>query len=217
MIEDKYYMIDPLTSICKLALIYFMPEKTKLAISNHVLHIQEYYYCQWFERMKNGDTRTDISYLHIPFTKAIRWYIIKSDDRVMMDTKLYDNIIKITGYAVKGLIKMQNTTYQNDITVKIVLQYFINMFHSALTDDWDESKYIKLENDTILSNKIKNNFESHTINSIAQILTDADKIQKSNNNNNNDNDVIALINCAHKLLSNRDIIFVKTIKNITTS
>lgn len=211
MTDDKSYIIDPLTSLCKVSLLYFMPEKTRLAINHHVLSIQEYSSYQWLERMKNGDNRKDISNLNAPFFKAIKWYILESTDRANLDEETSLSIRIITQFAIKGLTKMKNNTYNSDISIKLIIQYLINMLTCALQDNWTEDNYIKPDNNGILSDKIKNNFETHTINSIAKMLNDCNKIEGSNE------DINVLIECVHKLLINRDLIFVKMMKDINTN
>lgn len=210
MVEDKTYIIDPLTSLCKVALLHFMPEKTKLAINHHILYIQGYNYYQWFERMKNGDSRTDISNLNTSFLKAIKWYILDCPERAALDQETENSVRIITQFTIKGLMKLQSCTYNNDSTIKIILQYFIILFRNALDGVWNEDHIVKMDNNNILSDKIKNNFEPHTINSIAKILTDADNMENSLDN------IAALIDCAHHLLINRDTVFVKMMKEINT-
>jgi hypothetical protein len=212
MAEDKSYIIDPLTSLCKMALLHFMPEKTRLAISHHVLYVQGYSYYQWIERMRNGDSRIDISYLNAPLIKAIKWYILDGPDKIPMDQETSDSIRTIAKFAVRGLVKMQTHTYHNDIAIKIILQYFINMLRDALAGIWMEEDYIKSDSHTnVLANRIKNNYDSHTINSICKILNDANEL------NDSPDDINALVECAHKLLVNKDNIFVKMMKEVNTS
>lgn len=213
MIDDKTFIIDPLTTLCKVALLHFFPEKTKLAISHHVLCIQDYSCYQWIERMKNGDSRIDISHLNTPLIKAIHWYIIDSPSRVQLDNATLNSIKTIASYAIMGLIKLQNCTYQTDLTIKIILQYFINMLRDALNNYWNEDECVKMENqnNNILTDKIKNSFECHIINSIATMLLDANQPDKSAD------DINVLIDCAHKLLINRDNLFVKMMKEINTN
>ena len=212
MTDDKSYIIDPLSSLCKLAILHFMPEGTKIGISHHVLYIQEYSYFQWMERMKNGDNRRDISNLNIPILKAIKWYILKNDERVEMDDEFALNIKLIASYAIKGLYKLQSSTYDKDMTIKINLQYFINLLRDALNETWNEDHIIKNDNDNnILSDKIKKNYESNIVNSIAKMLNDTDKV------GNSQDDINALVDCIHKLLINKDNIFVKLMKDFNTT
>jgi hypothetical protein len=213
MADDKTYIIDPLTSLCKIALLHFMPEKTKLAINHHVLYIQGYSYYQWLERTLYGDSRIDISNLNMPLVKAIKWYILEGNEKAIMDKEMSDSIRKITYFTILGLTKLQDSTYNNDIAIKIILQYFINLLKDALNNAWKDENCIKIDNNNnnILSDKIKNNFETDTINSIAKMLVDADKMKKFHD------DVTALIDCAHQLLINRDIIFVKLMQEVNTT
>jgi hypothetical protein len=211
MANDKIYIIDPMTSICKVALLYFMPEKTRLAINHHILYIQNYNCYQWIERMKNGDSRIDISNLNMPLLKAIKWYILDGPDRVTMDKETSDNIKSIVNFTIKGLSKLRDYTYHSDLAIKIILQYFINLLRDALNNNWNEDNIIKMDNNGYLTDKIKNNFDPHIINSIAKILLDAAKIESSQE------DINALVECAHKLLINRDIMFVKMMKDINTT
>lgn len=212
MTDDKSYIIDPLTSLCKVALLHFMPEKTKLAINHHVLYVQGYSYYQWIERMKNGDSRIDISNLNIPLLKAIKWYIIEGTEKATMDEEMEESIKIITQFTIKGLIKLQNCTYHNDVAIKIILQYFINLLKNALDETWSEDTYVKMDNNNnILSDKIKYNFDANTIISISKMLSDADKMENSLE------DISALIDCAHRLLINRDTMFVKMMKDINTT
>ncbi|AKI80469.1 hypothetical protein QJ850_gp230 [Acanthamoeba polyphaga mimivirus] len=210
MSEDKNYIIDPLTALCKVALLHFMPDKTKLAINHHVLYIQGYSYYQWLERMKNGDSRVDISNLNMPIIKAVKWYIIDSEDKAELDSETCNNILIIAKYTIKGLIKLQQT-YCADNAIKIILQYLINLLRDAIDNNWNDDNCVKIDNHhNILSDKIKNNFESQTISAISKILTDAERMSGSQE------DVNALIDCAHKLLINRDTVFVRMMKEVNT-
>lgn len=212
MSDDKNFIIDPLTSLCKVALLHFMPEKTKLAIGHHVLYIQGYSYYQWIERMTNGHNRIDISNLNTPLLKAIKWYIMDSDEKVQMDIETNKSMRTITEFAIMGLIKLQRCTYYSDLAINIILQYFINMLSDALDNKLDENKCISIEkNNNILSDKIKVNFDTQTVNSIAKMLSDAEKIKNSND------DVIALTDCVHRLLINRDTNFIKLMREFNTT
>ena len=211
MADDKSYIIDPLTCLCKVALLYFMPEKTRLAISHHVLYLQGYSYYQWIERMKNGDNRFDISHLNTPILKAIKWYILKGEYKVQMNYETEESIRTIARFAVKGFIKLQKSTYNDSsIAIKIILQYFINMLNNALDGEWNDDEYVMIEGNSILSDKIKNGFDPNTFNSIAKLLTNSD-LETSKDN------IEVLIDCAHGLLINMDNTFVKMMKEINTT
>lgn len=212
MTDDKSYIIDPLTSLCKVALLHFMPEKTKLAIYHHVLYVHDYSCYQWIQRKIHGDSRIDMSNLNAPFIKAIKWYIIDNTEKISVDKEFDDSIRTITEFAIKGLSKLQNCTYNTDSAIKIILQYFINMLRDALNNNWNEDNYVKIDGHTnILSDKIKKNFDVQTINTISKMLIDATKMENSHD------DINALVACSHTLLINRDTLFVKLMKDTNTT
>jgi len=211
MSDEKNCIMDSLTVLCKLALIYFMPDGTKISINHYVLHLQEYSYYQWVERIFNGDSRKDISYLYPPILKAIKWYILDSPEKIQMDDQLKKDIMIIVKYAIKGLQKLQDITYENDVSIKIILQYFTNLLRDASNNIYCENNTLKIIGESnVLSNTIKNKYNPDVIKSIAGMMKDADK---------NENDKIqnaVLIDCIHKLLMNMDEIFVKVMKDFNT-
>lgn len=211
MSDDKNCVLDPLTCLCKVALLHFMPDKTRLAISHHVLSIQEHSYYQWLERMKNGDIRLDISNLNSAIIKCLKWYIIESDERMELDNETTNSVKNIANYAVMGFIKLKTGVYKDDLSVKIILQYFINMINDALDGVWDDDKYIQIEGKGPLSMRIKSCVDTQIINSISAMLLDSAKMTKDYGN------VTAIIDCVHQLLLNRDNEFVKMMKEVNTT
>jgi hypothetical protein len=208
MTEEKTFIIDPLTSVCKISILYFMPPGTKLSIYRHKLGIQEYHSYQWIERIKNGDCRLDIANLYYPIFKAIKWYLLDNTEKVFMDEETKKNIQVIFSFAIKGLEKMMNFTYYDDISIRIILQYLINLIKDAIEGIWNEARYIIPENSGILGERVKNNFDAQTINSIAKMLIDCETID------NSPHDVKILVDCIHKLLINREISFSRLLKSI---
>lgn len=210
MDDDKICILDPLTTLCKLALLYFLPENTKLSINNYVLHIQEYNYLQGAKRMINRDKRTDISNLNTPILKAIKWYILENDKKVIFaEEKTNQSIRIIATYAIKGLKKAQEITYGTDMSVRIILQYFINILTAAIDSDWSETQIVQNQSvDSILTDKIKNNYDLQLINYTSQVLQEAEKSSPT--------DVTIMIECVHKLFRNRDTQFVLIMKELNT-
>ena len=176
MSDEKNCIMDPLTVLCKLALIYFMPDGTKLSINHYVLHLQEHTYYQCIERIINGDSRKDISHLYPPILKAIKWYILESDEQVQMDDQMKKDMMIIVKYSIKGLQKLQENTYENDVSVKLILQYFVNLLRDASNGIYSDDNTLKIIGETnVLSNTIKNKYNPDVIKSIANMMKDADK------------------------------------------
>ena len=207
--EERNYVIDPLTSFCKVALLYFMPKKTKLAVSHHTLSIQYAGYYQWFERMVNGNSRMDIAKLNDSFIYGIKWYVLNTKERVEMTEETLQSILTIVRFTIKGFIKQQKEdNYQHDTAIQIILQYFINMLQSALDGSWDENKYVHVQSNGLISQKLKYAFNVTVIQSIAKMLENAEKISGTNSQT----DINVLIKCAHKLLNNQKNISINLMK-----
>lgn len=221
MSKKKTYIIDPLTTLCKVALLYFLPEGTRLAINNHVLTIQENTQYQWLERLTNSDNRFDISQLNSPIIKAIKWYIVDNSEIAELDDESIENIRTIANFTILGFTKMQQETYKNDQSMGIITQYFINLLNDALIDHFDESKCMQSicqksnqptsEYSGALSDIIKKSFDSQTIHNIAQNLSDAESFKESTEKVN------ALTNCIHQILIDNDRKFVNLMNNINTN
>jgi hypothetical protein len=213
--EDKSYILDPLTTICKLALLYFLPGGTKIGIGHHVLHLQGNTYFQWAERKYNGDTRNNIANLIIPLIKVIKWYVLDGIDKIKMDDTLNQSIQRLAQFAVKGLIKLQNETYESDIAIYVILQHFIDLLTNALDGLYRKENYQKFNNDkNLIADKIKNNFDPYIINSISKMLDDASKMI---GDEYLERDMLALVDCVHKILVNRDEDFIRMMKEINTT
>ena len=214
MSDDKNYIIDPLTCLCKFALLDLMSDGTKISISSHVLNIQKYNQWQWLERMTNRDTRFDIANLVPSVIKAIRWYLLDDDDnkeKFEMDSDLREAIVIIARHALSGLNKLKKT-YKGDYNVIINLQYFGNLIRDALEDEWNENDVIDIETnpDSTLSDKIKQNFNQQNVTMIGKMLTDATKAESSRENTE------SLIDCIAKLVEGMDTNFTKLMKDLTT-
>ena len=193
-----------------------MPDGTKLSINHYVLHLQEHTYYQCIERIINGDSRKDISHLYPPILKAIKWYILESDEQVHMDDQMKKDMMIIVKYSIKGLQKIQEITYENDVSVKLILQYFINLLRDASNGIYSDDNTLKITGETnVLSNTIKNKYNPDVIKSIANMMKDVDKnIQQKSQQT--PTDVTVLIDCIHKLLMSMDDSFVKIMKNFNT-
>jgi hypothetical protein len=206
-ITPKYCIIDPIITLCKLAILYFLPINTKISIGEHILEIQTEWFFQGTIRKFYGDSRFDISFLNVPLLRAIEWYI-NDNTNFINEQQFIDSIYTITTFAIKGLEKLQRTTYKDDYAIGIIIQYFINMLNDAIEKKWDSTKYVKIDTENnILNDKIKNNHDKNIIIKIANDMKNINCKELSI-----DNDVI--VKCIISLLHNQDIIFKTMIKGL---
>jgi len=97
-------VMDPMSSIVRLALLIFKETGTKISISNNRIYYQPPTILQGPMRWSYGDKRNDLHNLCSPIEKAILWY--EQDDN--------HDIGNIFQFAVKGLDKLKESYIQKD-------------------------------------------------------------------------------------------------------
>ena len=105
------YLIDPLTTIIKLAILSYKPIGTKLSIRDNCINIHEYNLLNTLIRYYLGDSKDDLRYICIPIEIACKKYLT-----VEMIQK-YPKLIKLFKYAKSGLFNLIRTY---DFSHKIV-------------------------------------------------------------------------------------------------
>ena len=90
-------ILDPMSTIIRLAILAYYPTNTKLSIHNNALYLQEPNYYQVPLRWGYGDDRDDLHNLHNPISKALDWYDVT-----------IDYVADIFRLAKKGLIQLKD-------------------------------------------------------------------------------------------------------------
>lgn len=114
-------MLDPLSTIIKLALLNKYENGVKISIKYNIIYIQKQSFYQGLLRWFNNDSKQDLDKLLYPIIYACQKYLINY---------IYPKINIIFEYAIKGLEKLINT-YNNDIIISKYLKYLsliINYF-----------------------------------------------------------------------------------------
>ena len=94
--KTELFLLEPMSSIIRLAILSFSDEGTKIAISNNKIYVQEPSYLQPILRKIYGANRTELSHLLRPIVICKKRYDEKD--------KSIKNIFK---FAVKGLKKLK--------------------------------------------------------------------------------------------------------------
>ena len=98
--DEKNLILDPLTCIIRLGILYFKPDGTKISIYQNRISYHDPNIFQGTIRWGNGDNRNDLHNLHNPILRCIHNY--NNDD---------DSIVTIFNYSSNNnKIKWQNTT-----------------------------------------------------------------------------------------------------------
>lgn len=106
----KTDLIDPLTVIIKLAILYYKPIGTKISIGNNKISIQCPGFVQSSIRTIHGDNKLDLNMLQLPITFACSYYLQQ------LSRFQYSWLFEL---AIKGLNVLKTTYASDDITYTI--------------------------------------------------------------------------------------------------
>jgi hypothetical protein len=116
------YGYDPLTTVCKLALLGFYPENTKMSFYDNNIYIQPPVMTQGMSRYYYGDSKKDLQQLLKPIVHCVNKYVLKNDD----------NFVKnIMTLCVDG-IKLLQKTYKTNKPIVLMLQSYIDLIIDSL-------------------------------------------------------------------------------------
>jgi len=145
----KRQFLDPITTLCKITLIYFYPKKTKIRILNHTVNLVLDNYTELLYRNWYRDNRGDICVLFPIFIRFIELYLLEKkrravgiidDNNKIQDSDLssdqlcYKYLRKLASYAIHGLQELQKT-YDYD-NVVFVLQYYISLLTDGINNKY---------------------------------------------------------------------------------
>ena len=189
--EKQEQILEPLTCIIKLGILYLKEDGTKLQIIGNSIHYHSPNMLQGTSRWINGDNRNDLHNLSNPIKIALEWYIPQQNT----------DISNLFSYAVNGLRKLGESYDIENVSSLIgnTISHYINLISTALEkqsivktietgnesnvykDIWtpDEISIINKLFHIAVAKKDSNDNYEHYIKSIQSILNDKDdKIRK---------------------------------------
>ena len=134
-------ILEPLTTIIKLAIISFKPVGTKIAIDSNKIYIQSPNYAQSISRWWYGNNREELHYILKPILRAIDNY----------EPSKNVELKNIYEFSVKGL-KLLKNSYDN---TNSVLCHALDLYISLLENKLNEHN-LQIESKRFMTN-IKNN------------------------------------------------------------
>lgn len=193
--DPNKQILDPLSSIIRLALLNFKEKGSKISISNNRIYFQSPSLLQGPTRWAYGDNRNDLHNLCTPIEKAVVWY----------DPCHNNDIKQIFEYAVKGLqnLKMAYIRDKNGDSNLVChsIVHYIGIINVRLqngsipiteNDNMDKLKYLWNKNEITVINNLfsiatekleKHEDYQYAINAIDAILDGKDKIISNISNN----------------------------------
>lgn len=195
--KNNKQILDPLTTIIKIALLNFYDVGTKLSISNNSIEIQESNVLQGTIRWGNGSSRTNLHNLKEPIENCLNWF----------PHSKYNNLEIVYKNAISGLKKLQECYKQNvgDNNVNHLIEYYINIINSKL-----DNKEEIMEKSVILDNTIQRDIKKiWSVNDITLVNTYF-KILEENNENEK------IIKSIYEFLKNKDLTIQNYLKKYIT-
>lgn len=202
---NEKQILDPLTTVIKIALLYFYTDGSKLSISNNTVNIHESNTFQGVIRWLYGASRNNLYNLKEPIQNCLKWFPYSR----------YKNLKIIYSHAILGLEKLKKS-YSNKTNITIhIIEYYIKIIKDNLNET--ESKLIDnvdIEQSIILSDNLQKNIKTiwtikdiSLVNNFFEIL-----ITRKKENNDIKNVFISLL----EFLKEKDEKIKKYIKKYTT-
>jgi hypothetical protein len=209
--QPKHVILDPLTTVIRLALLSFKPKGTKIGIVHHQI---VYYYPTVFQgvaRFVYGDKRADLHNLHQPIKKASEWYNHNTDSKLKY----------IFNVGHRGLVQLKdnydNVNNNYDSSTYMSLCILDNILTGKQTEIYDSVTPEKAEQiqreqseqlDNLIHSKLKKLWDDSDIEIVYNLLN---KIDKSEDPSDQHMEVL------EKFLQGKDNIVSKIIVRHTTS
>jgi len=169
--ESKKKFLCPITTSCRLIMLYFCPVGTKIRIVDHTIQlVHDTYYERLFNRKIYGDSRNDLCVLFPVMIRFIELYLI---GREPDDTKYHNSIVQFTRYLIMGIDKLAST-YEFD-NVVFVLKYFANLLRAGIDGTYNREMLpphlLKpLDNNLLDISKVKNLWDDKTIIELTELF-----------------------------------------------
>jgi len=165
--KDKFNMIlEPLQSMCQLAILGTKPIGSKLTISNNILSIQEPSIIQPISRWYNIDKKDDIYFLFQVIKRFIKWYNPENKNKIITK-ELYELITKMAQLGLDKLIQTYTGTDNNSIVE--VIHMYKSILENQSIKDFDKSSPDKINIDEVFE-KILVIYDDKILSIIINIL-----------------------------------------------
>jgi len=165
--KDKFNMIlEPLQSMCQLAILGTKPIGSKLTISNNILSIQEPSFIQPVSRWYNADKKDDIYFLFQVIKRFIKWYNPENKNKIITK-ELYDLITKMAQLGLDKLIQTYTGTDNNSIVE--VIHMYKNILENQSIKDFEKSSSDQINIDEVFE-KILIIYDDKILSIIINIL-----------------------------------------------
>jgi len=156
--DDQRQILDPLTTMVKLAILGYKPIGTKLAIDNNKIYFQEPSVTQGFLRWPYGTKPYELHHLLNPIVKAVKRCDITNP-----------SIRAIFQLAIVGLDRLKSSYHNSSSLVIHSLDLYTSIINSVLINQKDDDR---LKNNSLLHNVQDDDEISNNISIFANLWLD---------------------------------------------
>jgi hypothetical protein len=135
-VDLQLFLLDPLSTIIKLAILSNKPIGTKIYISKNVIYFQEPGPFQGFCRYFLNSNKTDIQYIYNPIELACQQYLTSKS------IQQHGKIKELFKCAQHGIIKMIET-YKSCSVMRLCLNYYYSIIANHLDEKNDTTLFRK--------------------------------------------------------------------------
>ena len=122
---NESQILEPLTTIVRLAIISFKTVGTKIAITNNKIYVQSPNIAQGIVRWTYGNNREEVAHLLKPIFRALHLY----------NPKVQDHYRIIFEFSVKGLKLLKKSYNNSSSTLCHALDLYINIIENSMRSD----------------------------------------------------------------------------------
>ena len=184
--QKKNMVLDPLTSVIRLAIFSFKDDGSKISISNNKISYCEPNVWQGTLRLAFGDNREDLHNLYNPIIRATEWYSCEDE-----------SIKTLFELSIKG-IEVLRKTYSKNSTIYHTLKLYLDIIQYKI----DTNKFKcnnKNEEETDVSkiySLLKNLWSKRELSIISNLLVELKEKKKKTKE-----EIIAIFNALDLILS----------------
>ena len=193
--ETQEQILEPLTCIIKLGILYLKEDGTKLQIIGNSIHYHTPNVLQGTNRWMNGDNRNDLHNLSNPIKIALKWYIPQHKN----------DINNLFSYAIKGLLKLGESYNIHNVSSLIgnTISHYINLITHSLENNIIHTSTPLVSTPLVNSSLMKEsiNKETNIVDKKSNEISDNDILSNNNAISNNNvykniwtSDEISIIN-----------------------
>jgi hypothetical protein len=135
-VDLQLYILDPLSTIIKLAILSNKPIGTKICIDKNMIYLQHPGPFQAVCRYVFSSNRTDIQYIYNPIELACQKYLSKN---IIQSNSKIKELFKC---AQHGLLRLMDT-YKSSSVMQICLNYYYSIISNHLEEKHNEMLFRK--------------------------------------------------------------------------